>query len=373
MSERSNFQYKTGLQKEEQAPRTGAHLEPRYNEAMTSLPLETLSQRVQQHFREQASRYGLQPGAVTVEYLLNWGGFVNANFTVSDGRRAYHLKLADAEDSLLGLERWRDLNQTLTGSYHAPPMLDWLELEGTPYAGPLFPHLDGQTADFLRQPDLHRQVIDLAAGLHANSALADWLQEEESADTCAGYFLSTYIDRFDEDLLIVVGSLPPFVPLPVLDWMQGETRHLESLADELSAFDLPADAPTHGDLWDSNVLVNPAGEWYVLDWDDLALGDPALEFSILLSPLWYAHLPQAASPSLEAVTPWLPPAARADPALMARLEVCLRASLLDKIIDSLADYVEAGFAPQETARVQAVKQRQHLEALALYQRLYAGS
>jgi hypothetical protein len=181
--------------------------------------------------------------------------------------------------------------------------------------------------------------------------------------TCADSLIDTYIDRFDEDLLAVVRDLPPFVPLATLDWMQGETRHLESLARELEVFQQPAIAPLHGDLWEQNVLVCEDGRWYVVDWDDLALGDPALEFGILLGPL-LAHLPPAERR--------IPAALPASPGLRARFEVYLRAYLLDEVIDSLADYVESDFAPEHQAEVQAEKQRVHEQALIRYRSIYPG-
>jgi aminoglycoside phosphotransferase (APT) family kinase protein len=109
------------------------------------------------------------------------------------------------------------------------------------------------------------------------------------------------------------------------------------------------------------VLVCEDGRWYVVDWDDLALGDPALEFGILLGPL-LAHLPPAERS--------MPAALPASHGLHARLEVYLRAALLDEVIDSLADYVESDFAPEHQAEVQAEKQRVHEQALKRYRSIY---
>jgi thiamine kinase-like enzyme len=173
--------------------------------------------------------------------------------------------------------------------------------------------------------------------------------------------MSVYIDRFDEDLRIIAGNLPPFVPLDLLDWMMGETRELEGLARELPAFADLAGSPTHGDLWPNNILVMESGQWYIIDWDDLSLGDPALEYSILLGPLWRNGVLSESE-----IFRLLPE----DEDLRERFRLCHRAYILDAIIDTLADWVESEFAPEHQEEVRGEKERQHREALALYRTMY---
>lgn len=323
-------------------------------------PLDQLTRRVVSYFRRRAGRYGLRREAIEARYILNWGGFVNASFTITDGQAAYHLKLADEDYVLTGLRRWQALHNLLEKRYHAPAMLDWVSLRGTGFEGPLFQHIAGLPASLAASPELLRQVLDMLERLHGDAELAAALAED-GIPTCADYFLGIYIDRFDEDLLIVAPNLPPFVSLPLLDWMMGETREMEGLVRDGAAFQLPAGAPTHGDLWASNILVSGDGAWSVIDWDDLALGDPALEYGILLGPLW-----RDGGYSQEDLERLLPP----DPALRERFRVCLRAFLLDQIIDSLADWVESAFAPEHQAEVRAEKERKHSAALALYRSLF---
>ncbi len=329
---------------------------------MTRTSLDTLTRRVTAYFRKHAAQYGLNPDAVEAQYILNWGGFVNASFRLTDGVKRYHLKLADDEDALAGLERWRNFHELLSDRYHAPRMLDWVEIPRTPFEGALFAYVPGRPADLAAQPDVLKAVIDLLACLHADSELAAALEADEGGvPTCTEYFLSVYIDRLDGDLAIIADGLPPFVSLGLLDWMMGETRELEGLARDLPAFQHPAGSPTHGDLWPSNILVTESNQLSVIDWDDLDLGDPALEYSILLGPLWrHGKLSQAA------VDGFLPD----DPAFRERFHVCLRALLLDVVIDTLADWVESGFAPEHQAEVRPEKERIHREALELYKRLY---
>ena len=42
------------------------------------------------YFRDRAGSLGLDRNALVVEYVLNWGGFVNHSFRVHDGHRVYH-------------------------------------------------------------------------------------------------------------------------------------------------------------------------------------------------------------------------------------------------------------------------------------------
>lgn len=329
---------------------------------MARSSLAALAQRTTTYFRKHAQRYGLRPETVEARYILNWGGFVNASFQITDGECSYHLKLADDEEALESLDRWRALSELLSARYRAPRMVDWIEIPRMPFEGLLFEYFHGQQADLAAQPGLRRDLIDLLGRLHTDSALVNALRAlGDEIPTCAEYFLSVYIDRFDEDLRAVAGDLPPFVSLDLLSWMMGETRELEGLARDLPEFQSPASAPTHGDLWPSNILVDDQGDWRIIDWDDLGFGDPALEFSILLGPLW-----RHGGLSLEQAAAYLPE----DAALHKRFALCLRALVLDEVIDSLADWVESGFAPDHQAEVRVEKERVHREALALYHRLY---
>ena len=100
---------------------------------------------------------------------------------------------------------------------------------------------------------------------------------------------------------------------------------------------------------------------YILNWDDLAVGDPALEYAIFLGPLWRDGILSPAE-----VEDLLP--AGAD--LRERFRMCLRAFLLDEVIDTLADWVECAFAREHQGQVRADKERAHREALATYLKIY---
>lgn len=345
---------------------------------MPQITLDTLIQRVTAYFRRHAKKYGLDPEQVQARYILNWGGFVNASFFIQDGQRRYHLKLSADESALDNLAQWVTLNEHLTGRYHAPRMLDYVEIPRSGgFQGPLLEYIPGKPADLAARPEVLRGVLDLLTALHGDSELAaaladyraglaeDYDEPPPPPMTCTDYFLDVYIDRLDGDLATIAGELPPFVPLATLDWMMGETRELEGLARDLPAFHHPAGSPVHGDLYPENILVTERGDWYLIDWDDLSLGDPALEYAILLDGLLRSGaLSQEAAEALLPVVPYQ----RED--FLTRFRVCLRAQLLDTVIDSLADWVESAFAPIHQEEVRPAKQRAHQEALQRYQALY---
>jgi aminoglycoside phosphotransferase (APT) family kinase protein len=134
---------------------------------------------------------------------------------------------------------------------------------------------------------------------------------------------------------------------------------LRDTAESTKAFDLPAIEPVHGDLHEGNVIVTSSG-WFVVNWDDLSVGDPALELAILVWPLVWEGQPWK-----EFVTGY-----GSDDGFAERMELCLRAQLLDEVIDNVADYVEARSVPSRMAEVQLRKKRRHEVALRRYWRTY---
>lgn len=326
-----------------------------------ALSLELLTSRVAKYFNMHAKQYGLRKDKVEARYILNWGGFVNASFKISDREKAYHLKLADdpeMQDRLLG---WLDVADRLAERYRAPRVLEWIKVPQTKYEGLLMDFIHGEAADFAEQPEILRGLLELLPELHRDSKLRGALTPPDGPPSCTEYFFSVYIDRFDSDLMEIIPNLPPFVDLPLVDWMQGETRELEGLARDLPAFQRPANAPTHGDLGPNNVLVTDTGQWRIIDWDDLELGDPVFDYGIILCDLWYRG-----ELSQEAMLTLLPEV----PALRERFAVFQRAFVLDRVIDPLADWVAAEFSPEHVEEVRAEKERVHKEALAKYRILY---
>ena len=108
--------------------------------------------------------------------------------------------------------------------------------------------------------------------------------------------------------------------------------------------------------------MTDAREWYVIDWDNLTLGDRALDYSILLWPLvrdGSAHWSDFGVPV-------------GDPGFSERMEFYERVNLLDEVIDSLADYVEADVSPEHAESVRETKRALHLESLDLYLGKYSA-
>src|SRR5262249_32893580 len=91
--------------------------------------------------------------------------------------------------------------------------------------------------------------------------------------------------------------------------------------------------------------------WWLVDWDDLQLGDPAIDLAILLAP----QLNRG-----EAVQHLL---GERDRAFMKRFAVGARAVLLDEVIDPLADWSMADQAPSGVEALRREKWERHRSAL----------
>src|SRR5689334_8961397 len=236
---------------------------------------EELAERIRVHIsRIPALR--LDPIRTTAQQLLNWGGFVNQCFTISDGSHRYHLKLTNKKHRVMRLRRWLQLHLHLEQRYRAPRLIDWIDLSEIGFEGLLFEHVDGRPADFYQEPNLLKEVIEFAHSLHRDGPLGAALGASDSAKTYLDYFIETYIDRFSADLETIQTDRPAFISSELFQWMSDETLRLQEQAGATEAFDFSAIEPVHGDLHEGNLIVTSSG-WFITDWDDLALGDPALE------------------------------------------------------------------------------------------------
>jgi hypothetical protein len=316
-------------------------------------PVDELRSAVVDFFGESSAEFGLDPARLDVTYVLNWGGFVNHSFRVGDGRTELHVKLAVTEETRSGLERWYDLHRALR-EYHAPPVLARFEAGGA--TGLVFPALTGSTPPCT--PEVVGTTLGVLRRLWADEELASHLPGPPR--TAADVYFDSYHDRFTEDLRHIASETPPFLTRTHLELMEGEVAKLAETVESHPAFQEELSSPVHGDLWLGNVLWNDPSSWHLLDWDDLQIGDPAMDLATLTGPT--AHDPRplkgVGMPGIE------------EPRLEQRLEVLGRASLLDWVIDPLADWIEARAVPEVEARVREEKHRVHARAMELYRTLY---
>ena len=319
--------------------------------------VDRLRATIEQHFRDNAASYELHASALRVTYVLNRGGFVNHSFRVGDGRRQLHVKLATSADARQSLRRWHELDEVLR-TYRAPPVLGWLDVSGA--SGLIFPVVAGTTPALTRAV-LHA-VCPLLQQLWNDAALTEALPARSGA-TAAHDYLDTYHARFTEDLRFVRGARPAFVTQDTLDYLEEQAIQLAAHVQDAAAFQELLHSPVHGDLWLDNILWRDATSWHLLDWDEVRIGDPAMDVAMLTGPSNDDGTPLKLA---DATVDLLPRAAR------ARLPLLGQASLLDWAIDPLADWIDADAAPDHTAEVRREKEAVHRQALGLYQERYGG-
>jgi hypothetical protein len=54
------------------------------------LNADSLRVLVTDYFASHAASFDLDPNTLEVEYVLNWGGFVNSSYRIRDAKHAYH-------------------------------------------------------------------------------------------------------------------------------------------------------------------------------------------------------------------------------------------------------------------------------------------
>jgi len=109
------------------------------------------------------------------------------------------------------------------------------------------------------------------------------------------------------------------------------------------------------DLSPDNVMVGDDGRWWVLDWDGLAIGNPAEDYASLFWPFFFAGVMDRRALLDDE---W-------DSALSTRLDLHLRAITLDHIIDPLADWVECD-VEEWKQQVRDRKETEHEECFEFY-------
>jgi aminoglycoside phosphotransferase (APT) family kinase protein len=321
----------------------------------------TLKQRIHQALGELDAPPWANGDQLDVHPVLNYGGFVNRSFKIVGAERAYHLKLTSDSWSLRGLARWRALHERLTDRYRAPAMRGWLQITDTPFAGPLFDWIDGTRPQAVDGAVRQRAAKTLRR-LHADRVLARHLARlGASIGSCAAAYLATYHDRFIEDLKLVRADPPGFLEPGLIDWLAAEAESLAGLVQSSECFAVPADVASHRDLWLDNLTVTPDDTLFILDWDEIGLGDPMMDWAMLLGPNRARPRPAAAADL---------PDDDFSAAELERFELHARASLLDWIIDPLADWIEAAGHAEQRDAIRAANRRVSTQALERYRELY---
>jgi len=299
---------------------------------------------------QRPEQFGWTSGRLRVVRVVNPSGWhANIACTVTDGVSTLHVKLTGAR---AGLRRAFEVRDRLTSRYHAPPILSWIDLGDL--VGIAMPSIVAQPATELLTADL----MAAANLLHEDCELAAALPDRPL--TLRQAFLDLWIERFVSDLeeLESEKKVPPFVSAETFEWMRTETSRLAGMTSS-GAFDGPTVSPVHGDLHFGNVLVEPDGRWWLIDWDELHRGDPAADLAILLTPLVERNV---------SVEHFLGPR---DAAFMERFALCARAVILDGAIDSLTDWADADAVPGARDAVRTEKRATHERALRMYRERYS--
>jgi len=299
---------------------------------------------------QRSEQFEWKSGRLQIVRAINPSGWhANIACTVTDGVSTLHVKLTSAP---AGLRRAFGLRDRLTSRYHAPPILAWIDLGDL--VGIAMPSITAEPAT----ESLLADLMTVANRLHEDRELAAALPDRPT--TLGQAFLDLWIERFVSDLAELESDkkVPPFVSAETFEWMRAETLRLAAVASS-GAFDGPTVSPVHGDLHFGNVLVEPDGRWWLIDWDGLHRGDPAADLAILLTPLVERN---------GSVDRFLGPR---DDSFMERFALCARAVILDGAIDSLTDWADADAVPSARDAVRTEKRATHERALRIYRERYS--
>jgi aminoglycoside phosphotransferase len=311
------------------------------------MSVSQIQQLVLQHFTTHAAQWRLRAESVTAVYTPSPGGFGTMNFAVGDGRLAYHVKLRSQRDRLAA---WARASSRLTERYSAPRLFAEIEIGGC--HGLVFERLPGENPAHSAPDFVLEEIVPLLGALHSDRRLAALLGG--GGQPARQSFTEYYLHMLDGDLDVIEQAAPlPFVDASAIAWMRLETDDLRERASRLAAFDETVDNAIHGDLWFGNILVD-AARWFIIDWDDLKIGDPAHDLALIL---FTANDPRACAGPRNA-------------AFAERFALYVRAALLTVVVDPLADWIEAEQFPNVCDSARAHREGLHRWALGLYRERY---
>ena len=203
-----------------------------------------------------------------VEHHANHTGAGKLSFAVRVGERSLWAKVAADDDEEHALATWARVAALLADRHGAPRVVEELSVAGR--TALLFPHVDAPPATRTTLHERYDEARTVLAGLHEDTELAARLGGPTTTAAC---FRSVWIERFEADLDVVEG----YVAKDVHSYLTDEVATLGTLVDDL---DGSVHAAVHGDPWHENWLAAPDRLW-LLDWEDLSIGDPVVDDAIL--------------------------------------------------------------------------------------------
>jgi Ser/Thr protein kinase RdoA (MazF antagonist) len=273
----------------------------------------------------------------------------NLTFCVTTPAGRWWVKVARNAADEDDLRRWAGVADCLATRHHAVPVVS----QSHPGArlALRFTYLNAVCAS---RTDLAERIVELLAitrELHQDHELAARLGPPRSAGEC---FRSIWVRRLLADLEVLAGV----IDTATVQWMHSQIMAIEKVSRR-SEFNLAVQSPIHGDLWHENVMIDNGGthRLWLLDWDDLAVGDPIADDAILLH--------DALGPDPDR---WLSIRPLRDWREQRRMQAAAHAVLLDEVIDVLADAMVA-----DRPDVAATKRAQHEEAMRQYRELYGSA
>jgi len=278
------------------------------------------------HVREALEEV-IGPGAVAI-HRHNHTGTDKLSFEVLAGGEHLWAKVAADDEEDAGLRTWASVARQLADRHGAPPVLEVLDVGGR--TGLLFPFLDSEVANQAALRGRYSEVQALLDGLHADRDLADRLG---GPTTSAAAFRDVWVSRFEADLQIIARDVAP----DVHEYLTAEVEVLAGLVDTL---DERVHVAMHGDPWHENVLLGPEQVW-LLDWEELSVGDPVIDDAILLMDARGARAE--------------------DWPVGARYDIARRALMLDAAVDGAADWVQ-----NSDPAIRARKEKAYLDGLDAY-------
>ena len=243
------------------------------------IPPDDLTHALSAHLVAGAKRYGLDAGGLRLEPFYYSAIEATRSLTARDGVHAVHVKLWHTERQAVR-DRWLAVHEILESRHKAPRLIDAIDLPEVAATGLVFEHVEGMRPTDRESTD---RLLEAARRLHGDEELAAKIGVPRSPATVGQYFEDLHIRSLKKDIGTIRDTArTPIVDDELLAWMEHETRELRRTAKSSAAFEVQARWPTHGDLYEGNTLLTDDGVFYVLDWDDLTLGDPVADYIIVL-------------------------------------------------------------------------------------------